>query len=171
MTPRSPHVALQPSGDLVLGGLPEPFLEVLKEIPAILSLAHSRRDAAARILPDPYEDEGANEAWRRHARPEIAALVASARELVQGDLAEAGRESSRRAWKVPIAAAHHAAWISALNAARLVLGVVHRVTAEDMDRLRESPPASERDVAILKIHLLGWAQELLVAAGSGTSSA
>ncbi|HKE02132.1 MAG TPA: DUF2017 family protein, partial [Planctomycetota bacterium] len=161
-------VAVQPGGDLVLGGLPEPFLEVLKEVPAILDLASSRKDAASRIYPDPYDDEAANESWRRHARPEIAALFASARELVEGDLSQSGREAtSRRAWKVPISAAHHAAWISALNAARLVLGVVHRVTAEDMDRLRESPPASERDVAILKIHLLGWAQELLVAAAPG----
>jgi uncharacterized protein DUF2017 len=158
-----PHVVVCGGGDLVLAGLPEALLEVLRDIPSILEEGRRRKESRSRLFPDAYDDEDSNRSWRKHARPEIEALFASAAELVARDLQAAAPEA-KRSWKVAIPSSSHAAWMSALNAARLVLGAVHRVTPEDMERLRSAAPQSERDAAILKIHLLGWIEELLVAA-------
>ena len=68
--------------------------------------------------------------------------------------------------RVAFPIAHLDAWLSALNQARLILGEQFRVTDAMMER-RDLDPQSELDLAILRIHLLGWVLELLVEFSSG----
>lgn len=163
----APRVLVRDGGDLLVMGLGPSLWGVLQEVPEILGHASASDDVRLRLFPDVYDDERANENWRRHAQPEIAALFASARELVASDLKNGEREGPRKlTWKLPIPAAHHTAWMSALNAARLALGVLHSVTETDLNRLRDESPVTYRDFAVLRIHFLGLVEELLVSAAS-----
>lgn len=159
-----PKIVVRKQGDLSLI-VPEPFYEVLKQVPALLGSALEHPRMRSRLLPEPYDDGEANAEWRKHVTPDLAHLFESGREIVNSDLLRASRALSiGRAWQVEIPAAHHTAWMSSLNAARLALGELHKVTQEDMETLESRDPGSEREYAILRIHLLGWIEELLVTA-------
>ena len=160
---KSPRITIHKStGDLLLGSLEPPFVRVLGELPNYLKLARENPRARARLLPAAYDGEAEAEEWRRHAVPEISHLFESAAELVTRDLAGLEREGSARTFRVAIPATHHTAWMSTLNAARLAIGEVFRLSEEDLHPGRPFDPVSERDVAILNVNLLGWLEELLV---------
>jgi hypothetical protein len=147
-----------------LGSLEAPFVKVLAELPNYLKIARENPRARARLAPPPYDADAENEEWRRHAGPEISHLFESAAELVTRDLARLEREGAARTYRVAIPAAHHTAWMSTLNAARLAIGEAFRLHEEDLHPGKPFDPASERDEAILNVNLLGWLEELLVQA-------
>lgn len=145
-------------GSLAVGRIPPLLDAVLREIPGLLS--PDQPDAAKkRLFPDPGGDPEAVAEWRRAQHPELFALLADARTIVERDLANLtpGRLGSR----LTIPAAHVSAWISALNAARIALGAVHEVTAADMES-EDDPTPDERGFAILRIHLYAWLQATLI---------
>lgn len=150
------------SGDLWLRSLEPPFVRVLQALPGMLRLAEEHPEARARLRPDAYEESALAEEWRRHGVPEIERLFATARDLVAADLARLEREGFSRTFRLRIPAAHHTAWMSSLNAARLAIGEVYRIRDEDLAPGRAFDPGSERDSALLDLSLLGWLQELLV---------
>ena len=145
-------------GALVVGRIPPLLDAVLRELPSFLG-PEQPEAAKRRLFPDPGGDEEAVLEWRRTQHPELFALIADARSVVERDLASLapGRGGSR----LTIPADHANAWISALNAARLSLGAVHEVTAADMDSEAE-PSLDERGFAILRIHLYAWLQATLI---------
>jgi len=145
-------------GALVVSRIPPLLDAVLREIPSLLS-PEQPESAKKRLFPDPGGDPESVEEWRRTQHPELFALLADARSVVERDLVslEPGRLGSR----LTIPAAHANAWISALNAARLALGAVHEVTAADMEA-DDEPPLDERGWAILRIHLYAWLQATLI---------
>jgi uncharacterized protein DUF2017 len=147
-------------GSLVVGQIPPLLDSVLRELPALLG-PEQPEAAKRRLFPDPGGDPEAVAEWRRTQHPELFALLADARSVVERDLASLtpGPDGSR----LTIPAAHANAWISALNAARLALGAVHEVTAADMESEAE-PSLDERGWAILRIHLYAWLQETLIGA-------
>jgi hypothetical protein len=137
------------------------LLSILLEVPSLLG--SDQPDAVRRRLyPYPGEDEEAQAEWERNVHPELFALIADARQVVGRDLANvqpgAGGERGAR---LRIPPEHHAAWISALNGARLALGALHDVDAADM-ALEQFEQWGPREEAIAKIELLGWVQGLLV---------
>ncbi len=57
--------------------------------------------------------------------------------------------------------------MSAINQARLILGEQFHVTEQDMVR-RDIDPHRASDIALIRIHLLGWLLEVLVQSGDRT---
>lgn len=162
---KSPQLVVHANGDLQFRDLALPFRDVLVELPQILKIAANDARARERLLPDAYDDEERNEDWRRHSTPETEHLFCAARDLVELDILKMELQGKSTAmWRMRIAAEHHRAWMTSLNGARLALGVIYRVTEEDLDDrgALSFDSASERDAAILKIRLLGWLEELLV---------
>lgn len=144
-----------------LAGLDPLTLHCLFEVPAILA----KRDdptAQKRLFPDPAPAHPAvNAEWQQWVRPEMRHLFASAGEIFEQDLASLAAAGPAATPAVRIAHEHLAAWMSALNQARLILGELHQVTETDMDR-RDLDPRVEKDRALLTIHVLGYVLQLLV---------
>jgi len=126
-------------------------------------LAHRDSPAAGRrLMPPPSADEAINAEWEKFVTPDLRHLFVTAAETVLRDLTALEVEPRRpNHFRIAFPIAHLDAWLSALNQARLILGEQSHVTDEMMER-RDLDPQSEADLAILRIHLLGWVLELLV---------
>jgi hypothetical protein len=146
----------------------EPWLAaVLFELPEIL---HPDQPDAVRerLYPLPSDEEEARDEWRRLVHPDLFALLASAREIVQHDLAriQLGDPLDEDGGsRLVIPKKHLAAWISAVNAARLTIAAEGGIEQEEMDLGHEDygsklPP--DKAVSLSRINLLGWIQEMLI---------
>lgn len=149
-------------GRLVVEGIPPLLAQFVRELPGLLG-ADQPDAVRRRLYPDPSDDPEVAAEWRRAQHPELFALIADAKRIVESDLVTLARPKRKRTFRLEIAPAHAAAWISALNAARLALGAVNEVTAADLDPDRE-PTYDERGLAILRIDLYGWLQATLIEA-------
>jgi hypothetical protein len=164
----APELRRTPDGDLILDHLAPAFVHVLHELPGLLD--KDQPDAVKdRLYPLPRaEDDEANEEWRRLVHPDLFALVASAREVVTRDLATMGPSEDAPApslltgWRLEIKKEHIPGWLSALNAARLALGTLYGLEEPDLNDDFVPEEWEERHVAIAKIHLLGWLQQLII---------
>jgi hypothetical protein len=152
--------AVPGDGRIVLEGMTGLVTEVLRELPGFLG-ADQPDVVRKRLYPDPCDDEEAAAEWRRTQHPELFALLANAKQIVERDLPSIRPDLQPRTWRMEIPTAHLPAWISALNAARLTLGALNDVTAVDMDPDRE-PAYDERGIAILRIDLYAWVQSTLI---------
>jgi hypothetical protein len=163
-----PRVERRPDGGLAIEGLTPPFVFILFELPGLLG-PDQPDEVKQRLFPDPSSDDQIRKDWARLVHPELYALLASAREIVQKDLGKLVPDGALCRLEIP--APHIQAWISGLNAARLALGTLHGI--EDEDDLNPFGAAAdeageevveldERHLAIVKIHLLGELQALLV---------
>jgi hypothetical protein len=151
-------------GAVTVTGIPPLMAEVLRELPETLG-ADQPDVVKRRLFPDPSQDAEVAAEWRRAQHPELFALLADSRRIAERDLKSLKAERGGATWRLKIPAAHVAAWIGALNAARLALGALHDVTADDMGPDRE-PAFDERGIAILKIDLYAWLQGTLIDAES-----
>jgi hypothetical protein len=146
---------------LRLAGIPPAVADSLQQLATILA----QRDTPAarrRLHPPPTADAPANAEWDSLITPDLRHLFVSAGETVTRDLTGLEPDPAMRAaLRVTFPAEHLAAWMSALNQARLILGERHQVRAADMDRTDLDPRAA-RDLALRQIHLLGYVLEMLV---------
>jgi len=159
-----PLAARQPDGSVVLSDLAPWFVTVLLELPDLLAEGQPE-EVQRRLFPDPGEDPERNKDWDRLVRPDLFALLASAREILARDLEGLGPHAEAATpllWRVAVPAAHLSAWISALNAARLTLGALHDISEGDMDALPPPETWGEKQTAITKIHLYGVLQQMLL---------
>ena len=145
-----------------ISGIPPVLALMLRELPEILELRDSPT-AQARLFPNPTaKDEKANDEWREVTGPELRHLFVSAGETVARDLtALTADEAAPQEHQVTFPIEHVNAWMSALNQARLILAAVHEIGDKDMNRT-DFDPASSKDVAALRIHLLGYLLHLFV---------
>ena len=150
----------KPDGAIVVDGIPPLLAEVVRELPGRLG-AEQPDVVKRRLFPVPTEDDQVADEWRRTQHPELFALVADAKRIVAHDLPSLRRGKLARTWRLEIPAAHVPGWIGGLNAARLALGAVFDVSADDMDPERE-PSYDERGLAVLRIELYGWLQGTLI---------
>jgi hypothetical protein len=159
----------QPDGSVVIEPLGHWHVETLVELPELL--AKDQPDAVLeRLFPRASErDETINLEWERLVVPELVALLASARELVVKDLEgfEPIEPPGGLTWRLRIPQKHRSAWISALQAARLTLSARFGIAEEDMERPLDRIQ-NERDLALWKVHELGWLQGSLIEGGAGT---
>ena len=147
-------------GRLVVDGIPALLAEVVRELPG--HLGPDQPDAVKRrLFPVPTADDPVAAEWRRAQHPELFALLADAKSIVQSDLPSLRRGKLARTWRLEIPDAHLPAWISGRNAARLALGAMFGVVAGDLDPERE-PGYDERGLAILRIELYAWLQGTLI---------
>jgi hypothetical protein len=141
-------------------GMPPVMAIVLRELPELLG-SDQPEVVTKRLFPVPVDDPEAAAEWRRMQHPELFALLADARQVVESDLPALARGRDAGTLRLDLPALHLHAWISALNAARLTLGALHDVTAEDLDP-DNVPSRDERGAAIVRIDLYAWLQSLLI---------
>ena len=147
---------------IVIRGIDPVVAHCLRRVPDILE----HRDATSvsdRLYPDARPGEPARgEEWRRLVGPELRHLFESAAATYRADLA--GLDDHRG--EVAFPAEHRAAWMSAINQARLVLAEMHALTETDLART-EMGPVSMREVALVEVQALGYVLHLLVEHAGG----
>jgi hypothetical protein len=150
-----------------ISAIPPLLAVMLRELPEILELRDSP-DAQARLFPNPTaKDDKVNHEWHQVAAPELRHLFVSAGETVARDLtALTADETTPDHYQVTFPIEHVNAWMSALNQARLILAAVHKLRDQDMNRT-DFDPKSSKDVAALRIHLLGYLLHLFVELENG----
>ena len=134
-----------------------PLLAVcLQEMPAILEL-RDKTPAHERLFPPlTANDRLANAEWQESIEPDLRHLFVSAGETVTRDLTGLSpqpREPKRSCVTIPIA--HVSAWMSAVNQARLILGAMFGIANERDMLLTTFDSRNPKQVAIIKIELLG----------------
>jgi hypothetical protein len=155
------RVEIAAAGDLELRDLPPICAETLLRIPD--ELRRDDEEVRARLMPDAYDDDEAREQWRRLAQPELEHLFQGRVEIVEQDLRSL-EEDGPLTFRMAVPAAHRTAWLSSLNAARLSMFISGGLAAKDMEREPGSIGDYEKDVTLLRIHLLAFVQELLLEA-------
>jgi hypothetical protein len=123
--------------------------------------------AAERLFSKPGTDPKLNQDWKEFVEPELRHLFQSANEVVNSDLAAIEQTGKIPEFTLRIPLAHTESWLSSLNQARLALAATHAFTEVDLEE--ETPPmiVSERDLALLQMHLYQAIQEVLVQCASG----
>ena len=150
-----------------LTGIVPLMADCLQRIGDILA----QRDTPAvrrRLIPKPSADETINAEWEKFVTPDLRHLFVIAAETVLQDLTALEADPQHpKCFCVAFPAVHLAAWMSAINQARLILGEQFHVTEQGMAR-RDLDPHCAFDIALVRIHLLGWLLEVLVEFGGGT---
>ena len=161
-----PSVEKTPEGAFVVRHVPPLMALALRQLPELL--ADDSPGIRRRLLGTPFpEDEEAARQWRRYAAPELEHLFAAARDLVVKDVAGIVPEPrTRNRFRVEIPAKHLKAWISSLAAVRVALGETHGFSEDEMEAVLPPVVVTERERAVLLVHVLGWVQGLLVEAGA-----
>jgi hypothetical protein len=150
-------------GDLWLRGISPFHADTLLRLPEWLDSSDPR--VRARLLPKVYDDAEDEQQWRRFGVPQLEHLFASRAEIVAKDLQSLAQDDSV-AFSMRIPQEHANAWLSTLNAARLALFAAHGLDESDMERdPTELEGDFERELALVRIHLMAFMQELLIAAG------
>ncbi len=161
----TPSLSPTDDGGLVFQNLAPWFVSVLLELPELFD-EDQPDEVKERLYPEPSGDPEHSDEWKKYVHPELFALIASARAIVMKDLASLSpvdEDALLGTWQVTIPKEHVNAWISALNTARVTLGAANDVDEEDM--VEEHPDQEswdERRLAVAKIHLLGWLQQMII---------
>jgi hypothetical protein len=163
---RGPRVEKCRDATFLLRSLPPSLVLALRELP--LLVADDGAGLRGRHEGSPYPgDPAGDEHWEKRAVPELRHLYEEARSTVLRDLQGLEPETGlSRGFRLAVPAEHLPAWLSTLAAARVGLGDRHGVTEAEMEVDLPAEIRSERDRAVLLIHLLGWIQGLLVEAGA-----
>ena len=159
------HLRVQPDGEkhIRITGIDPVLLDCLHSLPETLE----QRDSPAvrdRLFPDlTTDDDDANRDWQQFVAPELHHLFASAGETVVRDLTAMQSDPTHAdLLQLTFPAEHLPSWLTAVNQARLILGEVFDVTESDMDDT-DFDLKTPKDLALLRIHILGYLLELLVA--------
>ena len=162
------HLQRLAGGSLGLAGVEEHWRHVLAGVPALLAEPQPP-GVRERLLPNPSKRADINRDWRELIAPELEALWRANHELMAADLGRLEKDTAhRKCWRVVFPANHAAAWLSAINQARLVLGSRWDVTEKDMTRPAEDLKPTERDHDIFLIHLLAYVEQLFIEAEEGS---
>ncbi len=155
------RIEQSPLGDLTLGGLPAVVVDTLHRIPELLT---SEDEAIrGRLEPRTYEEDDEDAQWQRLVGPELRHLFASRAEIVREDLVSLRPDDELgEGYRFDLPAPHRAAWLAALNGASHALYALHRLTPADVERDIGSLGDPERDLALLRIRLLGMLQAALL---------
>ena len=147
-----------------LTGIPPLVADCLQRLDEILAQRDSQ-PARQRLLPKPSSDEVINAEWEQLVTPDLRHLFVTAAETVLRDLTALEPTPQREnLFCLAFPAAHLDAWMSAINQARLILSEQFNVTDLEMERCNLDPRC-ESDLALIRIHLLGWLLEVLVQFG------
>lgn len=162
----APHIGRDDDGALHLTNLAPWFVSVLLDVPQVLEKDQENEAVKERLYPEPSGDEKQKEEWIKYVYPELFALIADARAVVMrdlGGLVPSESEEPFGVWEMRIPRKHVNAWISALNAARLSIGAKYGIEEEDMaDDPVDIETWDDKRLAVTKIHLLGWLQQLIL---------
>lgn len=116
-----------------------------------------------RLLPQVFEDPEEEAQWRRFGASELEYLFLSRAEILRRDLETLEPEGVLAfSFRMRIPRGHESAWLSSLNGGRLALFVMHKLDEQDMARDPASLQDPEKELALLRIHLMAWVQELML---------
>jgi hypothetical protein len=144
----------------VFGDLTPASVDTLKGVPMLIESSDAR--VRSRLLPETCEDADDEEQWRRHSVPELERLFLSRAQLVRRDLAGLRPMAKSGNQLLLIPDGHVAAWLAALNAARLALYVLAELSAEVMEPENFDQASQKQQEALLRIHLLAEIQSVLL---------
>ena len=153
------HLEIDSQGNFCFRALSSVCAESLLQIPQLLRSQDPR--VRSRLLPETFSDPEEEEQWRRFGADHLEHLFASRIELIEKDLRSL-RDDGDHSFRLPIRALHRAAWLSGLNAARLTLFILFGLEAADMEKEPGLIGDHEKDLALLRIHLLAYMQELIL---------
>ena len=161
------HLQRLADGRLCLAGVDELRRHVLTGVPVLL--AEPQPPAVReRLLPNPSSEESINRDWRELVVPGLEALWRPNYEVMAADLGRLEKDPAHGdCWRAVFPANHAAAWLSALNQARLVMGSRWDVTEADMNRPAKHLKPTERDHDIFLIHLLAYVEQMFIEAEEG----
>ena len=148
-----------PDGSLWLRGLTAICADTAMRVPGLLESEDPR--VRGRLLPEAYDDPDEEAHWRRLGGPELERLFLSRAALIRRDLESMSSEGPET-FSLRISAGHEAAWLSGLNGARLALFALHDLKAEDMEREPRADGFAEKELALIRIHVMAYLQELLL---------
>lgn len=161
------HLQRLADGRLCLAGVDKSWRHILASVPVLLAEPQppAVRD---RLLPTPSSLETINRDWRELVAPGLEALWRTNYELMAADLEQLEKDPAHPdIWRTVFPANHAAAWLSALNQARLVMASRWDITETDMNRPAEDLKPTERDHDIFLIHLLAYVEQLFIDAEEG----
>ena len=141
------------------------FAELLADLPRV---AARHEGAHARLYPDPFGADASQEDtadWREHVEPELAGHFASCREKVAADLLAHTAPGGKTSFYIK--GAHLAAWLNALNQARLVIVEENKFGERDLSGSEPPDLSTRRGLSLLKVHFYAHLQELLIEAAGG----
>lgn len=151
-------------GRLCLCGIDDGWQWVLARVPDLLA-GHQPPAVRERLLPKPSHIAAINRDWQELVVPELEALWKSNNELMAADLAKLEADPDQpECARLIFPKNHAAAWVIAINQARLALGARWNVTEADMNRPLRKLGADPREHDILLIHLLASALQLFIEA-------
>lgn len=155
------QVEREVGGDLCCRGITALHADTLMHIPEWLESDDVR--VRSRLLPAVYKDPEEEAQWRRFAVPELEHLFASRVEIVGKDL-ESLAQDGAVTFSLRIPKDHTMAWLSSLNAARLALFELHDLDDEDMELEPAEIGDFDKELALVRIHIMAFMQELLLEA-------
>lgn len=203
-------IEILPNGCLRLQMIPPFFSDILAQLPSILEGeipiegAPDAIDPEKQLFPSiyPARELLADEDWRKYARPDLIALFASRREIIDQDLdsliedfylvpfleqaqrldADSGGEVDEDdegaeefvelfgqlarpimpLHRLLIPASHRSAWMSSLNAARLLIAQTFGFMDAMPERSPHYDPHDPEQLALLLMDALGELEHLLV---------
>lgn len=144
----------------VFGDLTPASVETLKGVPMLIESSDAR--VRERLLPETCDDADDEAQWRRHSVPELERLFLSRAQLVRRDLAGLRPMPKSANQLLLIPHGHTAAWLAALNAARLALYVLAELDKERMEPENFELATPKQQEALLRIHLLAEIQSVLL---------
>lgn len=150
------------TGDLEFRDVPGICAQSIEMLPELLESDDPRvRD---RMLPRTHDDDEREEEWQRIGAPELEHLFADRARLIQKDLTSLRRHRDG-SFRLAIDTRHESAWLSGLNLARHTLFILNELEPGDMERDPDALESPEKALALYRIHLFAWMQELLIRAG------
>lgn len=163
------QLRVQPAGPkhIRITGIDPVVLDSLFALPEILE-QRDKPGVRDRLLPLPTEsDETLNVDWQQNVTPDLRHLFVSASETVLRDLTGVVPDpQAKHLQQLTFPTEHLNAWLSAVNQARLILGELHHVTEADM-ALTDFNLGEPHDLAVFRIHVLGYLLEYLVNLAGG----
>jgi len=156
---RDVKVVRQPDGSVLVDHLSPLYADTLLRVPSLLDLEDPR--VKKRLLPEVYDDEDDEEQWKKYAGTEIESLFFDRKRALAKDLETMESRTAVR-FRVTIANGHVKLWLQSLNAARLALFEQHGLTQEDMEIDPADVGDEEKELALVRIHVLAHVQEVLI---------
>ncbi|HMQ24210.1 MAG TPA: DUF2017 family protein [Planctomycetota bacterium] len=157
-----PSIEVEADGSLLFRHLAAGYARALREVPDIL--LDDSEDVRVRLFPNSYVDDPEREAdWERYSKPDLIALFESRRAIVARDLDSLSPEPVWSGYSLRIPESHRSAWMAALNAARVAIGVRAGIDAADMEAELDFDPPDAKQLALYRIHVLGHVLALVVA--------
>ena len=144
-------------------GMPAFVADTLRQLPEWIASADPA--VRERLLPPAYKDERAEREWERLAHPGLEHLFKSRGEILRQDLASLKQGVLGAMLRIP--EPHLSAWLSALNAGRHALFILHEVDPGDLGRDLQAVDDLAHAEALLRMEVLGWVQQLLIDGGGG----